>query len=192
MHAASHEAGNSQIVTLDGAALWHDDALVTAVRWDSPTLAGLTVAASYAPDGGTPVWDAALRWSGTAGKLDATFAAAYRNDGGVKSVVVSGGLREHIVGLFVQAAYNRDEADNNALIGQAGWSHNPTGLGDTTLYAEAGKYWSGTFSGQPDMIGAGIQQQLTGASATLYLGWRRVGGIDSTDDRVAGGMTVRF
>ena len=112
--------------------LW-DGQRTNAVRFDSPSLAGFTISASWASGGfgakasGGDVWDAALRYAGEVGQFKVVAGVGYRkgiiirpNPGippailpDIVTVSGSAGVMHIPTGLFVNGAYGDVDADLN-------------------------------------------------------------------------------
>lgn len=94
------------------------------LRYDSPKLAGFTIAADTASD---QRWSAALRWAGRGAGLSAAAAVAYADPGGNNDWVVnsSGSVLHEATGFSVTlAASGRDNSgrdDGLFLYGKLGW-----------------------------------------------------------------------
>lgn len=104
--------------------LW-DGQRTSAIRYDSPALAGFTLSASWASGGfgadtdGGDVWDVALRYAGEFGAFKVAAGIGYRegiiirpNPGippailpSVDTIALSGGVMHTPTGLFINGAY---------------------------------------------------------------------------------------
>lgn len=139
-----------------------DGIVMNGVRYDSPTLAGFSVSASWGEDDD---WEFAGRYQGQIDGFKIALGAGYSNntDESTQSPPVSfekdssffqaGGYVEHLAtGLFVHAAYGRE--DNNGEVTFAGFTEPDshqwyvkggvrrqwTSLGHTIVYGEFAEY----------------------------------------------------
>ena len=144
----------------------------TLVRYDSPTIAGFVLSASWgeanhvgAPRGSDDYWDVALRYAGQFGGIRVAGGIGYQDydregdDESQSNVALSGSIQHVPTGLYASGSYNNlsrdadfdpglDETDDaNAWYVQAGISQKWTSLGKTTLYTEYGETKSGAEGG---------------------------------------------
>jgi len=137
-----------------------DGTRTNSIRYDSPSLAGFIVSASWGED---DRYDAALRFSQEWNSIRVAAAIGYRvsdvdikTDQGVtatatdetETVVGSASVMHVPTGLFVfgsasetnSEAFNGDELDQSHYYGQIGVNRNFTGMGATRVYGEYGVY----------------------------------------------------
>lgn len=90
----------------------------TGIRYDLPTLMGVNIGVSYSND---DIYDIAAKWDGEVAGLKASLHTGYSiisggtalgNEG--ETFHVTGGLMDPGTGIFVNASYMNDEADNAA------------------------------------------------------------------------------
>ena len=142
------------------------------IRYDSPTLAGFSLSASWgeadhvgAPPDAKDYWDVALRYAGEFGNIRVASGIGYQiydREGdhlNQSNLTFAGSIMHVPSGLFASASVNdinRDakfqpgigETDNaSAYYLQAGISQDYFGIGKTTLYGEYGKTDSGANAG---------------------------------------------
>jgi hypothetical protein len=143
----------------------------TLIRYDSPTIAGFVLSASWgeadhvgAPAGSDSFYDVALRYAGEFGAIRVAAGVGYQDydregDSSQSNFGVGGSVLHTPTGLYVSGSYNslgRDApgavpagaTDNaDAWYSQVGIRQNWLSLGKTTLYAEYGKTESGADDG---------------------------------------------
>lgn len=190
-------------------------------RWDSATFGGFHVSASVA-NGDTPLgigfnsdhaYDIAIRYAGEFSGFRVAAGVGYRDESYtlttlnplplVRDKVVSGSasVMHMPSGLFVSAAYGavKNEwlfgGDFNAWHAQGGWQGKLNSLGATTLYAEMMQLKIDGSSGDPRVVGLGVNQAIDAAALDIYIGFRQydldVTGADKVN-AVMGGMRIRF
>ena len=192
------------------------------VMYNSPTVGGLSVSASWGED---DYYDAALRYAGEFSGFRLAAAIAYANNvgglgdfvdnpgaGGREPTQVKGSasLLHTATGLFVQGSYlvqDNDQAgsDDTTLWNlQGGIAKNWTGLGNTVLYGEYANISDafGFTDANVDMWGIGIVQHVDAAAMELFLSYRSYEGtadagsdfeaVDATFQAVFGGARIRF
>jgi hypothetical protein len=192
------------------------------VMYNSPTVGGLSVSASWGED---DYYDAALRYAGEFSGFRLAAAIAYANNvgglgdfsdntgtGGREATQIKGSasLLHTATGLFVQGTYltqDNDQAgvdDTRLWQIQGGIAKNWTGLGNTVLYGEFANI-SNSFSGpvvdaDVDIWGIGIVQHVDAAAMELFLSYRSYDasfnageGPESAEfQAVFGGARIRF
>lgn len=179
------------------------------IRYDSPAIAGFSLAASWGPsdDVSGDVWDAALRYGGEFGGFRVAAGVGYRaednkvNWPGLTGVptsdtaIMGSASAKHLAsGLFVNVAGGRlNDLINPAwgvrLTGyhaQAGWEQNVFGFGNTTIFGEYADAQVDVaalpkLSLEGNIMGASIVQAIDSAAMDLYASWRRYeGGVAYT------------
>jgi hypothetical protein len=164
----------------------HGDPL-NVIKYDSPTVGGFTVSASWGED---DFWDVALKYAGQFGDFKVAAAAGYSKWGqddyfrhigvtgvGESEVFEAGGSVMHVpTGIFVAGTYSQQEADNSvgvqiidsdAWYVKAGIKQKWNSLGQTAIYGEYADYNDGTV----DRYGVGIHQWIDAASMQVYANW---------------------
>ncbi len=192
------------------------------VMYNSPTVGGLSVSASWGED---DYYDAALRYAGEFSGFRLAAAIAYANNvgglgdfvdntgaGGREATQVKGSasLLHTATGLFIQGSYlvqDNDQAgsDDTTLWNlQGGIAKNWTGLGNTVLYGEYANIADafGFTNANVDMWGIGIVQHVDAAAMELFLSYRNYEGtadagtdfeaVDASFQAVFGGARIRF
>lgn len=171
-----------QTSTFDG--LDRDD----VVRYDTPTFAGFSLAASHHDDG---VWDVAARYSGKIAGLSVRGAGFYANEeggAGTQSWGVSGAV-SHSSGLSVRANYGGKRAENSGLKGKVWmvggeYAAKLSSLGATAFYVE---YYNAediaTAGVDMDTLYVGVVQRLDsiGSEMSLVYGRHNLSDSASTD-----------
>ncbi len=138
-----------------------------AVRYDTPSIAGFSVSASWGED---DFWDVALRYATEVGGFRFAVAGAYsqNTDENTRPTIAAGGgldssftqvgayLQHLPTGLFVYGAYGHEQNNFNYLLPNAGLVAAPdsdqfyvkagirsriTPIGNTILYGEYGKHY---------------------------------------------------
>lgn len=206
---------------LFGLDLPFDGGRHDVVRWDSPTLGGFNVSASYGqgdrigpitPFGNdSAIWDVAVRYAGEFGGFRGAAGVGYRfednNSIGLlgktleSSLSGSASVMHMASGLFVNAAGGRINGhglkSDDQLTGmhvQGGWEKNLTGLGTTTFYGEWAQLQTKDVDERPNLMGLGLVQAVDAAALDLYATWRAFDG-DSGGDKINVFMTgarIRF
>ena len=187
----------SQNVPLGGDC---DGLVMNSVRYDSPVFGGFSVSASWGEDDD---WEVAARYSGQWNEFKVQLGAGYseNTDERISGTAVMsakdsqcfqlGGYIEHQpTGLFVHAAYGRED-NNNALLtnGRAapdshqwyvksGVRRRWTPLGATIVYGDYAEYDDqlgptalalGATGSKFARYGGGIAQEIDAVAMTLYL-----------------------
>lgn len=168
------------------------------VKWDSPSIGGFVVSASWTPESVDDTFDVALRYAGEFSGFKAAAGIGYKTegDGAVTTLSGSASLMHVASGVFVSAAAGDLEIDSWGLDvwgyhGQAGVERNWFGYGRTTLFAE----WMQVEEVELDVYGAGIVQAVDAAALDLYLTGRRYAADAFGDEDpvvVTAGARVRF
>jgi hypothetical protein len=189
------------------------------VMYNSPTMGGLSVSASWGED---DYYDAALRYAGEFSGFRLAAAIAYANNVGglgefsdsagreITQIKGSASLLHTATGLFVQGTYlvqDNDQAgsdDTTFWQLQGGIAKNWTGLGNTVLYGEYANISDpfGFTDGDVDIWGIGIVQHIDAAAMELFLSYRNYeatadagtdfGAVDASFQAVFGGARIRF
>jgi predicted porin len=170
------------------------------VRYDSPTVGGFIVSASWADSVAIPLiagfsypagesWDVALRYAGEFAGIKLAAGAGYKTTDLFFDdlVTVSGSVSaKHVgTGLFATVAAGRAEVDlfdARADAGHAvvGIERNILGFGATTFYGEAlkGTLEIGTADADAKMYGVGIVQAVDAAAVDIYATYRSSDDLD--------------
>ncbi len=174
------------------------------VRYDSPTFAGFTVSASWAED---DFWEVAGRYAGEAGGFKLAAGIAYSENVDEKnqqplapfkgfavketSYFQVGGYAQHLAtGLFVHAAYGREDNSGTVLLSgatpedgehwtvKAGIRQKWTPLGATIMWGDYTEYLdqlgpaalaAGATGSTFTKWGGGLAQEIDAAAMTLWL-----------------------
>jgi len=161
--------------------------VMNGVRYDSPTVGGFSLSASWGED---DFWEVAGRYAGEVNGFKLAFAAGYSEmrDEGTSGVAVSarktsdyaqvGGYVQHLAsGLFAHASYGYEDNHDTLLL--------------NGTHARDGEHWS---------VKAGIRRAWTSLGATIVYGdFARysdqlgpgalaLGASSSTLDRIGGGI----
>ncbi|AHB48957.1 hypothetical protein W911_11960 [Hyphomicrobium nitrativorans NL23] len=187
-----------------GGGAWGDCNGMTqnVVRYDTPTFGGFSASASWGED---DMWDVALRYAGEFGGFKFAAAAAYNEitgggfpnwwnqpgfDAPKTEYFQAGAYLQHVpTGLFVYGAYGNNDLDFGGGVGfesdtyyvKAGLRQRWTPLGHTVLY---GEYLNvdesaGGFSGDMDVWGLGLVQEIDNAAMSLWVSYRHLSYDDS-------------
>ncbi len=159
------------------------------VKYETPTIAGFTVSASWGED---DFWDVAAKYAGQFGDFKVAAAIGYSEFDGTDAKVggfsenqlfeVGGSIMHVPTGIFVSSSYTDFELVNFAATGgsvdtdswyiKAGVKQRWNSLGDTAIYGEYGQYNDGLNSGsEVERIGVGLHQWIDAASMQLYAKW---------------------
>jgi hypothetical protein len=195
-----------------------------AVSYTSPTLHGFSfqVAAGEQDAINEGMWDAALRYAGEFSGFRVAAAISYGENAGNTSDFqdappIAGGSSEkwqgsasvlhvatglYLTGAFVEQSYGGTMAalpDTTYWYVQGGISRNWTGLGNTVLYGEYGRYEDGgvgvalntvtpdiVTSSEVEFWGLGIVQHIDAAAMELYLSYRNYEAFATTDTGLFG------
>lgn len=194
-----------------GAYTDYDGGRGDFIRYDSPSLYGFIVSASWSndPDSSTDgtstsdneYWDVTLRYSGefNAFRMAAGIGYTYweQTGGGDYEIVQGSGSIMHIpTGLFFSfSAGDRDVAgsstDNTYWYINGGVERAFLPRGKTTFYGEYGQYEDGD---DDTMYGFGVVQAIDAAALDLYTQYRHVEEDDNQDsfETVLFGATIKF
>ena len=192
------------------------------IRYDSASLGGLQVSASYGNGdqigplailGEGDVWDVAVRYAGEFSGFRVAAGVGFRNEDhntlgplafatAKSSLSGSASIMHTGSGLFASGAAGRvtdfggpaSGVDLTGMHGQAGWEKNVTGLGSTTLYGEYAKLDITGAGDDINMMGVGLVQAIDAAAADVYVNWRGfdLGGGSDQVNVFMGGVRIRF
>lgn len=185
-----------------------DGGRANIVRYDTPTLAGFTGAASWGGGqsaSGDDVWDVALRYAGEFGGVRLAAGAGYRVEnlsslGAAEMKTLAGSVSVlHVVsGLFgnVAAGYQQDHplwGDVQMWHAKAGIARNITGMGRTTVFGEYADHKLDTIGIDSTFWGAGIVQSIDAGSIDVFASYRQydIGGVFDASVGMLGAR-VRF
>ncbi len=151
------------------------------IRYDTPTIYGFTVSASWGDD---DYWDIALRFAKEFNSVKVAAAIAYSDDQTFEAVrdfgseftqVIGSVAVMHVpTGLFANFAAGERDYDDKDVTGsfwfvQAGLERKWLPYGTTTLYGEYGNYEDIVREGtSADMWGLGVVQHFDSAAVDLY------------------------
>jgi predicted porin len=217
-------AGGGKIPTgVDSTLLWgnviddFDRSRHSAIRYETPAIAGFTASASWGED---DRYDVALRysqeWSGLA--VEAGVGYVWDDDDNAltneeETLLASLSLYHASSGLFGVISYGTVDFNTAGVLdaenwyGKLGWRKNVTGMGETALYGEYGQTDDLFVDGDGVNIavsgdsasfwGGGIGQDIDAVGGTLYLGYRHyeadLVGFDTEDmDQILAGMVLPF
>jgi predicted porin len=175
----------------------HGDPL-NVVKYDTPTISGFTLSASW---GENDFWDVALKYAGQFGDFKVAAAAGYSEwDNGdylahvftvgpnavaeTELFEVGGSIMHAPTGIFVSATYSDFEADGtetDAWYVKAGIKQKWNSLGQTAIYGEYAQYNNEAV----DRYGIGIHQWIDAASMQVYANWTHLEG----NENIAGVLT---
>lgn len=204
---------------LTGLDIPFDGRFRDVLRYDSPTLQGFVLSASWGSSqdlGGTgDTWDIALRYQGEFSGFKLAGGVGYRRDtdfeinalniinvalptGDVNTILAVGSIMHVTSGLFLTANWaDQDWKDLNFKI--KGWSFTGgieqkwTSLGKTTLYGEYGRITLDAGSSTDfDYAGLGLVQAIDAAAMDLYLTGRRIDLGSENADVITAGARIRF
>lgn len=189
-------------ISLDCNGIPHD-----LIRYDSPTIGGFTVSASWGED---DFWDVALRYAGEFGDIKVAAGIGYSEDqgdltAGVDNEAIEGGVSvmHTPTGVFVNfsaSAYETNTGlDSQSYYVKAGIKQRWNSLGATAIYGEYGLsedniIVAGAFAGAGTEVtryGAGIHQWIDAASLQLYAKWDRLE-LDSSNAIIDGNELDQF
>jgi hypothetical protein len=193
---------------------------IEGIRWDSPSIGGFVAQASWGED---DVWSASLRYAGefsgfrvaagigyqhrdpvnAAGDLDGTNGQRGENEwvGSVAVLHIPSGLfaqGHYAVGENLGAAVPFSTRDAHSYLIQAGISKNWTGMGNTNIYGEYGRFSDLAAAGSENTLwGVGVVQNIDAAAMELYLAYRHhateaTGFADEDLTLVIGGARIKF
>lgn len=181
---------------------------LNVIKYDTPTISGFTLSASWGED---DFWDVALKYAGTFGDLKVAAAVGYSEwDGGDNHLDLAGATETELLefgasvmhvptGIFVAATYSTYEAstgavtnsDSDAWYVKAGIKQKWNSLGQTAIYGEYANYANGENAidaldqVEVDRYGIGIHQWIDAASMQVYANWTH---LELDDGRV--GSTI--
>ena len=170
------------------------------IRYDTPSMYGLKLGASYANGN---VMDGGARYSVEAGGFRFAAGVGYRDDDHTQRTILGSASMMHIdTGLFanIGAAQQKDFTGlgvSTAWQAQGGIERKLIEIGATTVFGEIGRFEQKTGStlvSSPWMYGGGLVQAIDSARIDLYATARRYEG-DTTSTwttEVIGGARVRF
>ncbi len=160
------------------------------IRYDSPTISGFTLSASWGED---DFWDVALRYAGEFGDFKVAAAIGYSEEdgdagglaGGAESELLelAGSIMHKPTGIFVNAAYSDYEistgVDVDAWHVTAGIKQKWNSLGATAIYGEYGEYSDNVIassgaSADVERYGVGIHQWIDAAAMQVYAKWEHL------------------
>jgi hypothetical protein len=203
--------------TVNGSSL----SRANAVRYDTPTVGGFSVAAAW---GENDLWDVALRYAGEFSGFRVAAGIGYADNVGgtgdalednslgvtgftgaqISQVKGSASILHVASGLYLTSAYLTQDNDTAGVPDttlwyiQGGISQNWTSLGKTTLYAEYTRI-NDALQGDADttMYGFGVVQTVDAAALDLFLAYRNFSAdvvYEDTEDfsMVVGGARIRF
>lgn len=168
---------------------------LNVIKYDTPTISGFTLSASWGED---DFWDVALKYAGQFGDFKVAAAAGYSVWGsndyfahiGVNldesRVFEAGASAMHVpTGLFIAATYSEqvienggvDIVDADAWYVKAGIKQKWNSLGQTAIYAEYGSYNNELV----DRYGVGVHQWIDAASMQVYANWTHLEVDDSSN-----------
>jgi predicted porin len=166
------------------------------IRYDSPTIGGFTLSASWGED---DFWDVALKYAGQFGDIKVAANAGYAeldntdSPDGTETFEAAGSVMHVPTGIFVNVSYSSFETDSGSLDAdayyiKAGIKQKWNSLGATAIYGEYAEYSdnivtqnaTGGQITQAGVIGAdveverfgvGIHQWVDAAAMQLYAKW---------------------
>ncbi len=182
------------------------------IRYDSPTVAGFSLSASWGGrDNATvteeDVGSVGLAYSGSFSGTDVSAGVAYESRDVTDDRLTAGlSIYNAPSGIYVTGEYNVQYATNDdptTYFIKGGWRKNVNGLGETNIYLSYlhSEDFTATVEGQAFTVGAA--QDLDAVGATLFLqydnrsvvsGDAALGCVGSCEDlsTVLGGMRVTF
>lgn len=197
---------------------WWDGEYQNVVRYDSPSLAGFVVSASWgSAAGGGENWDVALRYAGEFGGIQIAAGLGYRHDEDISVdvlditsvkiplgeadrnvILVSGSLRHTPSGLFLTGEYGDQDWSGVDIRGwhiKGGIEPKLVDIGRTSFYGEYADqevdFGPGNKLGLT-MWGVGIVQAVDPAAMHLYAAYR-VYDVEGEDiSHVMAGARIRF
>ena len=189
------------------------DLRAEVIRYDSPTLAGFTLAASWGNGvtaSGDNMWDVALRYTTEFSGLKIAAGAGYRvekySTGGFvtlpgapdqKTFSGSASVMHSATGLFLTGAY-ADQKDNPVFADLKMWEirsgieRNWFGIGTTTLFAQYGEHEFVTMSSTSKIFGGGIVQNVDAGGLSLFGDVKKIEGDLLNSTVILGGMRIKF
>lgn len=199
---------------LTGLDLPYDGTYRNVVRYDSPSLAGFRLSASWgdasstAPDGNGDAYDIALRYAGEFSGFKVAAGAGWRHDedlvvnilgittiaiptGDVETILASGSVMHAQSGIFL-SGYYADQDWKDALGGFTLKSWHLQGGIEQKMFTSLGdttifgEYGETDLGGAADLpvYGLGLVQSIDAAALDLYLHWRQYDADDVLGDSV--------
>lgn len=171
------------------------------IRYDTPKIAGFTLAADLISD---QRWSTALRWGGDFGGVKAAAAIAYSDPGGDSDFIVNGSASAvHTpsgLSLTVAAGTEDNEGrdDGTTLYGKLGWEADLLTIGSTAFSIDYNRIEDIDDEGdEGDSVGILAVQNLSDWGVELFAGYRWHSldrdGADFDDIHVVtGGSRVKF
>lgn len=173
-----------------------DTARDNRIRYDTPTIAGFVLSASWGED---DFYDVSLKYAGEIGEFKVKGAVGYAVDdddqavgnGTAESLILTGGIMHAPTGLFVHAMYRDYDYDtarpsSDAWQVQAGIKQKWNTLGATTLFGayeefdDSGATVAGV-SSSLERTSLGIVQDIDAAAMSLYVTYDHYEGEISTE-----------
>lgn len=197
---------------------WWDGTYRNVVRYDSPSLAGFMVSASWgSASGGGDNWDVALRYAGEFGDFKLAAGLGYRHDEDIvvdvldvttikiplgddtrNVILASASIQHSPSGLFLTGEYGDQDWSGLDVRGwhvKGGIEPRLVSAGRTSFF---GEYSDQKFDFGPGndltikMWGLGIVQSIDAAAMQLYVSYR-VYDVEDTDiSQVMAGARIRF
>lgn len=194
--------GNTYVGALTPLGLGNlfDGGRTNVVRYDSPTLAGFTVAASV---NDAEAWDVALRYAGELGSFRLAAGAAYSDLGGdVQRISGSVSAMEMTTGLFLTGNYGEFSLPGAGALKPTGY-HAVGGIerkwmafGASTLFGEYARIKDLlALDDGAKMIGLGITQKIDAAAMDLFVSYRRFDPTEASSssfDTIMAGARIAF
>lgn len=194
---------------LGGMNLPYDGNREEVLKYVSPTVAGFVASAAWY-SGKNDAWDASLRYAGEFGGVVRVAAGlGYRVEDNIawwtgnaksKTLNASGSVLHIPSGLFLNGSYGDMTgatasttlplADIRAWHVQAGVERKIFDIGPTTLFGEYGRLEAKSGGGSTDMWGLGAVQEISGASMSLYAGYRDYQDLSTRE--VHAGAMIKF
>lgn len=193
-----------------------DGARADGVRWDSPTLKGFVVSASWTNADiidNADSYEVAVRYAEDWGQLRVVAGVGYKVGfvvptlGAIedlKTISGSASIMHMPTGVFLTGAAGHIEGDGalSGLPNIRGWQLQGgleekwfSTLGKTTIFGEFGELRIDGFGSEPTLMGLGVVQAIDSAALDLYLNARRYDldmGGDAEIDVITAGARVRF
>ncbi|MCB1501662.1 MAG: hypothetical protein KDK07_18070 [Bauldia sp.] len=199
--AYAGDAGLSAITVADAFSNLDGLDRKLRVRYDTPSLAGLTASASYGREvvpevTGGDVWDVAVRYAHDSGPFKVAAAAAYSDTGSSNRVDGSASILHMASGISLTGAagYNAgdDGIDGRYLYGKLGYRHAFFDVGATAFAVDTYVGDSIDTPGAESLsFGAFVVQDFDDYQTQLYLGVRSYAYDDDAADyrRLVAAMT---
>ncbi|MBX2805877.1 MAG: porin [Hyphomicrobiales bacterium] len=167
------------------------------IRYDSPSIAGFILSASWSDDlnvetndfqvadsDDDEVWDVTLRYSGEFNAFRLAAGIGYTDEGNGDDIIQGSASIMHVpTGLFASFSAGEKEFDggdsDDYWYINGGVEKTWLSYGATTVYAEYGEYADGD---DDTMWGAGLTQRFDAAALDIYLQYRHVEEDDGDDE----------